>query len=117
MIINEMNRSSGINLTIALTLFLATFLVYGRMLGQQYVNIYDPVYVSQNPYVASGITGATPIWNKAIKWYLDENFSDEDSKLTFDDPENVEKLQVDSLTGMLPYSDDNTSYNQPCFMI
>ena len=57
-----MNRASGINLTIALVLILATFLVYGRMLGHQFVNIDDPVYVSQNPYVASGLTG------KGVKW-------------------------------------------------
>ena len=62
MIINEMNRSSVKNLTIALALILATFLVYGRMLGHQFVNIDDPVYVSQNPYVASGLN------SEGVKW-------------------------------------------------
>jgi len=61
---------------------------------------------AMNPYVASGITGATPIWNRAIKYYLQENYPDGTQK--FEAPENVEKHTIDEFTGMLPYGDRET---------
>lgn len=50
--------------------------------------------------VASGITGATPIWSNFMKSYL--NGKDESK---FESPKNVEKIRVDSLTGMLPFEE------------
>jgi Tfp pilus assembly protein PilF len=57
-----MNRPSGLNLIIGLILTLATVLVYGHMIGHQFVLIDDPVYVSRNPYVESGLT------LQGVKW-------------------------------------------------
>lgn len=56
-----------------------------------------------NPYVASGISGATPIWRKFMISYLEGK---EEEK--FDPPSTVEKMEVDSLTGGLPYKDNPT---------
>jgi len=61
---------------------------------------------AMNPYVASGITGATPIWNRAMKYYLQENYPD--GTQDFEAPENVEKYTIDEFTGMLPYDDKET---------
>ena len=51
-----------------------------------------------NPYIASGISGASPIWNTFIKEYLKDK-ADEKFKV----PPNVEKFEVDRLTGGLPF--------------
>ncbi len=59
-----------------------------------------------NPYVASGITGATPIWHRAMQTYLDEHFKDNKEK--FIPPENVVKINVDALTGMQTYDGNDT---------
>lgn len=59
-----------------------------------------------NPYIASGITGATPIWNKTMTYYLQEKYPDGTTE--FDPPENVEKHTIDEFTGMLPYQDRST---------
>ncbi len=61
-----------------------------------------------NPYIASGITGATPVWNRTMKHYLQKYFSDEESRENFEAPKNVEKISIDKLTGMLPYDDKDT---------
>ncbi len=61
---------------------------------------------AMNPYIASGITGATPIWNKAMTYYLHEYHPDGTQK--FEPPENVQKFTIDSFTGMLPYDDKGT---------
>lgn len=53
-----------------------------------------------NPYVASGISGASPIWNTFMKAYL----KDKDNE-KFEAPSNVKKIEVDSLTGGQPYED------------
>lgn len=59
-----------------------------------------------NPYVASGITGATPIWHNAMQAYLEKYYPDGTEE--FEPPSNVEKMTVDELTGMLPYGDRST---------
>lgn len=59
-----------------------------------------------NPYVASGITGATPIWNQVMKYYLNKYYSEEPE--TFEAPESVKKYAIDELTGELPYNDYDT---------
>ncbi len=56
-----------------------------------------------NPYVASGISGATPIWSKFMAAYLKDKPVEK-----FVNPENVEKEEIDKLTGALPYKDFET---------
>jgi penicillin-binding protein 1C len=53
-----------------------------------------------DPYIASGITGASPIWHKFMVEYLKDK---KDEK--FEVPKDVEKMEVDTLTGGLPYED------------
>ncbi|EKD99643.1 MAG: hypothetical protein ACD_22C00218G0002 [uncultured bacterium] len=53
-----------------------------------------------NPTIASGITGATPIWNRFMKAYLKDKTAEK-----FETPKNVKKIEVDQLTGMLPFKD------------
>jgi len=53
-----------------------------------------------NPYVASGISGATPIWRRFMIEYLEGK---EIQK--FEAPSKVEKMEVDKLTGGLPYKE------------
>lgn len=52
--------------------------------------------------VASGVTGATPVWNRFMVEYLSGK---EPEKI--EPPENVKKVIVDELTGMLPYDDND----------
>lgn len=53
-----------------------------------------------NPNIASGITGASPIWHKFMVEYLKDK---KDEK--FEVPKDVEKMEIDELTGGLPYED------------
>ncbi len=53
-----------------------------------------------NPAIASGVTGATPIWNQIISAALSGKPSE-----TFNKPDNVTALQIDSLGGGLPCRD------------
>lgn len=53
-----------------------------------------------NPILASGVTGATPIWNAFMKAYLVGK-----EKERFLPPVNIKKFEVDRLTGGLPYED------------
>ena len=50
-----------------------------------------------NPNVASGITGASPIWNRFMKEFLTGKENEK-----FEAPKNVKKIEVDELTGLLP---------------
>ena len=50
-----------------------------------------------NPNLASGVTGAAPIWNRSIKLFLDP-----DLKNTFDRPDNVVSKEVGTITGGNP---------------
>lgn len=54
-----------------------------------------------SPTIASGVTGATPIWNKIIKAAL-KNQPDE----SFVKPDNVVAVQVDAFSGGLPHGSD-----------
>lgn len=56
-----------------------------------------------DPKLASGITGATPVWNRAMREYLSGK-KDE----PFVRPENIIEANVDALTGMLPYEGNPT---------
>ena len=53
-----------------------------------------------NPEIASGVTGATPIWNKIIKEVLLDKPSE-----SFQKPDNVIAMEVDALGGGLPCRD------------
>ncbi|MBW6441364.1 transglycosylase domain-containing protein [Patescibacteria group bacterium] len=53
-----------------------------------------------NPYVASGISGATPIYRRFMMEYLEGKEVER-----FENPPTVEKMEVDRLTGGLPYKD------------
>ncbi len=53
-----------------------------------------------NPQIASGVTGATPIWNRIMQEALAGKASE-----NFDKPGNVVALEVDSLGGGLPCRD------------
>jgi penicillin-binding protein 1C len=53
-----------------------------------------------NPKIASGVTGATPIWNKIISAALSGKGSEQ-----FGKPDNVNALEIDALGGGLPCRD------------
>ncbi len=53
-----------------------------------------------NPYIASGITGATPIWRDFMMAYLEDKEPQD-----FPVPSTVHKVTIDELTGMLPFED------------
>ena len=58
-------------------------------------------------YVASGITGASPIWNKIITYLLDEHV---DTLASFTTPPDLIKIPICSITGTLPCSGCPTRY-------
>lgn len=51
-----------------------------------------------DPKIASGVTGATPIWNRIMREILKDKPAEDFSKV----PDKVVALQVDALTGGLP---------------
>ena len=53
-----------------------------------------------NPVLASGISGATPIWRRFMQAYLKGKTAER-----FTTPSNVKKITIDALTGMLPFQD------------
>jgi len=53
-----------------------------------------------NSRLASGLTGASPIWNRAINYYLEEHPHAE-----FPRPEGIIDMLVGSLSGMVPYEE------------
>ncbi|MBI3980702.1 transglycosylase domain-containing protein [Candidatus Microgenomates bacterium] len=69
---------------------------------------YTPSYVTgvwvgnndnspMNPTITSGVTGASPIWNKMMKFLLKDKKNEE-----FKKPDNVNAIEIDSLAGGLP---------------
>lgn len=60
-----------------------------------------------NPYIASGISGATPIYNRFFTEYLNNNnVKIEDEKYLPGD--NLEKIEIDEISGMLPVKGFNS---------
>jgi len=55
-----------------------------------------------NPLVASGMTGATPIWNRFMKEYLKDKTPEK-----FEPTKNLKKIEIDKLTGMLPVEEND----------
>lgn len=60
-------------------------------------------YTPMNQSIASGVTGASPIWNRIMKVVL-ENEDDE----TFDVPKDVVSAEVDSFVGGTKFADQPT---------
>lgn len=56
-----------------------------------------------NPAIASGVTGASPIWNKIMSFVLKNKLDEQPEK-----PENVIALQVDSFASGLPHGGQGT---------
>lgn len=56
-----------------------------------------------NPAIASGVTGASPIWNKIMTEVLKEKKDEQ-----FQQPKNIVAVQVDALTGGMPYDNRST---------
>jgi 1A family penicillin-binding protein len=50
-----------------------------------------------NPAIASGVTGASPIWNKVMAYALKDQKDEQ-----FEVPKNVQAIEVDTLGGGLP---------------
>ncbi len=53
-----------------------------------------------NPAIASGVTGASPIWNKIMKEALNDKKDEQ-----FEKPEGVIAVQIDGFAGGLPHAD------------
>ncbi|OGK31405.1 hypothetical protein A3F32_02700 [Candidatus Roizmanbacteria bacterium RIFCSPHIGHO2_12_FULL_42_10] len=51
-----------------------------------------------NPKIASGLTGASPIWNSVMRKLFNDGYKDG----IMDKPDDVEALQIDALLGGLP---------------
>lgn len=60
-----------------------------------------------DPYLSSGITGATPIYNRFMKEYIKMYYGNDSKKPVekFEPPKNVKKMEIDKLTGMLPFGE------------
>ena len=56
-----------------------------------------------NPAIASGVTGASPIWNKIISFALKDKAHEQPFK-----PDNVIAMQVDAFAGGLPHGGQGT---------
>ena len=56
-----------------------------------------------NPVIASGVTGASPIWNRIMTHVLKGKPNE-----SFKEPDDVIAVQVDSLTGGTPYDNRPT---------
>ncbi len=56
-----------------------------------------------NPAIASGVTGASPIWNKIMSYALKNKPSEQPYK-----PDDVVAMQVDALGGGLPHGGQST---------
>ncbi len=58
-----------------------------------------------NQFIASGISGATPIWSNTMKFLLKDKPTTGENVEKFIAPDTVSKFEVDELSGMLPYED------------
>ncbi len=56
-----------------------------------------------NPVIASGVTGASPIWNKIMTYVLKGKPNEQPQK-----PDNVIAMQIDTLAGGLPHGGQPT---------
>lgn len=58
-----------------------------------------------NEFIASGVSGATPIWAETMKFLLKDKPTTGELVEKFVAPENVKKVEIDERTGMLPFED------------
>lgn len=58
-----------------------------------------------NEFIASGITGASPIWAETMKYLLKDKPTTGPQAEKFNAPSSVKKFEVDERTGMLPFND------------
>ena len=58
-----------------------------------------------NQAIASGISGATPIWSDTIKFLVKDKPTTGSNVEKFNPTSNLIKIEVDERTGMLPYKD------------
>jgi len=58
-----------------------------------------------NPAIASGISGATPIWSETMKFLLKDKPKTGENVEKFNPTTNLVKIEVDERSGMLPYKD------------
>ena len=58
-----------------------------------------------NEYIASGVSGATPIWAETMKFLLKDKPTSGDNVEKFVAPDTVKKVEIDERTGMLPYKE------------
>jgi membrane carboxypeptidase/penicillin-binding protein PbpC len=58
-----------------------------------------------NQAIASGVSGATPIWSDTIKFLVKDKPTTGSNVEKFNPTSNLIKIEVDERTGMLPYKD------------
>lgn len=58
-----------------------------------------------NPAIASGISGATPIWSETMKFLLKNKPTTGDNIEKFNPTDKLTKVEIDERSGMLPYKD------------
>ena len=56
------SSADGVDVLIAVALLIATFAVYAPVRRHAFVNYDDPEYVTENPFVRAGLTGASIRW-------------------------------------------------------
>jgi penicillin-binding protein 1C len=59
-----------------------------------------------NPSIASGISGATPIWSETMKFLLKDKPKTGENVEKFNPTSNLSKIEIDERSGMLPYKDN-----------
>jgi len=59
-----------------------------------------------NPAIASGISGATPIWSDTMKYLLKDKPTTGDKVEKFTPTDRLQKIEIDERSGMLPYKDN-----------
>ena len=57
-----MNYKSNPKLLCLILLFVSTFLVYGQITGNEFINFDDELYITNNPWVKNGLTMDGMIW-------------------------------------------------------
>jgi tetratricopeptide (TPR) repeat protein len=68
----EANRSSRLDLWTCVGLLIAVFAVYAQVSTHAFINFDDPVYVTENPQVRSGLTWDGVVW--AFTTFHDSNW-------------------------------------------
>ncbi len=59
-----------------------------------------------NERIASGISGATPIWAETMKFLLKDKPTDSERAEKFNPTDRIHKIEIDERSGMLPFKDN-----------